>query len=378
MADKKEYLQWDPSQVRSEVADAVAVAGGKEQIVLSFGRHRPPAPGDEAITVDCSDRIILGPRAAKRLSVLLDHAVGDWERSYGAIAGGIRAPAGRAEPAPAEEVAAFENVAADRLFSLVQTIDAPVGFERSFKLFDRTLLAHRFLMGFKKTAATAGVTAKVMDICRRTDMPAAYRDLFQKHLPASNIVLFGFEENEAGSVYKAYLEFGGQFESVLRENPADPAPFLLHLGFKWDTADNRRRALARYVCFPAYGIDDMRDRLSAVFYDERHKTPFTVTCALLRLARERMMPERPLYLEVSEDGSPRRSFDINLYRANLRMETLYPLLADLCRHYRIPMAAFHDVYDPVRTRFFGHLSGGVDRQGRDFLTIYYGVKGSTG
>jgi len=67
-----------------------------------------------------------------------------------------------------------------------------------------------------------------------------------------------------------------------------------------------------------------------------------------------------------------------MYRANLLLNELYPFLLDIMKHYSIPAEEFHVLYEPVKSQIFGHLSGGIDRQDRDFLTIYFGVKGSTG
>ena len=81
-----------------------------------------------------------------------------------------------------------------------------------------------------------------------------------------------------------------------------------------------------------------------------------------------------IYLEVSEEDNPRRSFDINLYKANLKLHELYPFLSKTSRHYSIPPEEFDPLYDQIRTRLFGHLAGGIDREGKDFLTIYYEVE----
>ncbi|HYL79599.1 MAG TPA: hypothetical protein VEU07_02235, partial [Candidatus Acidoferrum sp.] len=69
--------------------------------------------------------------------------------------------------------------------------------------------------------------------------------------------------------------------------------------------------------------------------------------------------------------------DINMYRANLRMEELYAHLLDVGRQYSVPSTRLHEVYEPVKAQIFGHLTGGSDSQGRDFLTIYFGEKGSS-
>ena len=84
-----------------------------------------------------------------------------------------------------------------------------------------------------------------------------------------------------------------------------------------------------------------------------------------------------LYFEADEIGSPRSSFSINLYRAGLRMAEGYPLLLALARHYAIAPDAFHRVYHAAKTQVLGNLAGGIDRQGRDFLTFYHARHGSS-
>ncbi len=44
----------------------------------------------------------------------------------------------------------------------------------------------------------------------------------------------------------------------------------------------------------------------------------------------------------------------------------------ICRHYSIPEEQFHKLYEPAKSHILEHLAGGIDRQGRDFFTIYYG------
>jgi hypothetical protein len=44
------------------------------------------------------------------------------------------------------------------------------------------------------------------------------------------------------------------------------------------------------------------------------------------------------------------------------------------QHYAIPSEEFHPLYEGVKNKTFGHIAGGIDREGRDFLTVYYGVE----
>jgi len=79
----------------------------------------------------------------------------------------------------------------------------------------------------------------------------------------------------------------------------------------------------------------------------------------------------PIYLEVGEEGTARRSYDINLYKANLTLAEIEPVLLEAAARYALPQERFAAFYSQLRQRPFGHLSGGFARDGSDFLTVYY-------
>ena len=108
---------------------------------------------------------------------------------------------------------------------------------------------------------------------------------------------------------------------------------------------------------------------------QKHGHSLETAKAILDLASARIPHHDILYLEVSEEDNPRRSFDINVYRAGLQVGELYPILLKAWQHYSIPAERWHDLYGRVASKAFGHLSGGIDRGGKDFLTVYYGVEG---
>ena len=79
----------------------------------------------------------------------------------------------------------------------------------------------------------------------------------------------------------------------------------------------------------------------------------------------------PIYLEVGEEGTARRSYDINLYKANLTLAEIEAVLLEAAARYALPQERFAAFYSQLRQRPFGHLSGGFARDGSDFLTVYY-------
>ncbi len=92
---------------------------------------------------------------------------------------------------------------------------------------------------------------------------------------------------------------------------------------------------------------------------------------MIALAASRAGDGAFVYLEGVEENTPRNSFDINLYRAGLRLTEIHPLLSRMRHHFSIPIERFDRLYKEVGDKRLGHLSGGVSRAGTDYLTVYY-------
>ena len=353
--------------VKSFCATDTWVEDSGEEITLLFG-------ADEA---ERFTRIIMSPFSAKRLSILLRHAVRDYEKEFGFPYG---PPAGAPRSAPgsgSDGETAGRGEQGERLIRLIRGLGVPYGFEESVKLLAGRALANRFLIGFKQADLRGDRRTALADLGAAIEMPPACLDRFCERLPEANIVLFAYEENGSASVYKAYLEFGGDFDAAVRRNPREPESCLLHLGFKWNAVQPDAYTMARYVCYPAYSVKTIMEKLACVFYASEQRSSLEIARDIVSLASQRMRPDEFLYTEVTEENNPRRSFDINMYRANLRMHDLSPQLSRLFRYYRIPEEVFRELYERMAPQIFGHLSGGLDREGRDFLTLYHGVKGSS-
>ena len=81
-------IVWDDSNMRSAYANVSNVAGTREEIVLLFGMNQAWHAGQKEVKVQLTDRIVLSPFAAKRLSMLLSNVLQDYERRYGELAVG--------------------------------------------------------------------------------------------------------------------------------------------------------------------------------------------------------------------------------------------------------------------------------------------------
>lgn len=350
MADHKEEskIRWNESTMNDIHANVCTVAGSREEIYLLFGTEQPDHPADQEESIQLTDRIILSPSTAKQLALALEKIVRDTESD-------------------GEEKSAA-------LFRLVKELNVEIGLEYSFKILEKSLFKNRFLLGVNKRLIEDHAHERIIHICRQLDMPQSLLETFRNCLLDANYVHFGFEENKNTCLYKVYVEFWDSIREKIRSRKDFSQPFLLHLGFKWDAFDNDRKSVTRYSWHPWLSIPDILARLGAVLDPVTHRPIYKTAESLVAMAAERIPHQDILYLEVTEDGNPRRSFDINVYRAGLQVGELYPLLAKLGEHYAVSHGEFHHLYDQIRTKRFGHISGGMGREGTDFCTIYYGVE----
>jgi len=87
-------IVWDDSNMRSVYANVSNVAGGREEIVLLFGMNQAWHSGQKEVNVKLTDRVVLSPFAAKRLSLLLSAVVADYEKKFGKLEIGVQRPEG--------------------------------------------------------------------------------------------------------------------------------------------------------------------------------------------------------------------------------------------------------------------------------------------
>ena len=78
-------IRWDDSSMRSVYSNVCNVAGTREEIVLLFGMNQDWHSGQKEVTIQLADRIVLSPFVAKRLAVLLNNVIRDYESKYGIL-----------------------------------------------------------------------------------------------------------------------------------------------------------------------------------------------------------------------------------------------------------------------------------------------------
>ena len=78
-------IRWNDAGLKSSYANVCNVASTREEVVFLFGINQAWHAGQREIPVQLSDRVVMSPFAAKRLSTLLDNVLREYESRFGAL-----------------------------------------------------------------------------------------------------------------------------------------------------------------------------------------------------------------------------------------------------------------------------------------------------
>ena len=76
---------WDDSKMQTSYGNVCNVLGTREEIMLLFGANQAWQTNQKEVTVLLSNRVVLNPYAAKRLSMMLAQGIKEYESRYGEL-----------------------------------------------------------------------------------------------------------------------------------------------------------------------------------------------------------------------------------------------------------------------------------------------------
>ena len=78
-------IKWDDSNMKSSYANVCNVTSTREEVVILFGMNQAWNRGQKEVTIQLTDRIVISPYAAKRMSMLLNNVVKEYESRFGPL-----------------------------------------------------------------------------------------------------------------------------------------------------------------------------------------------------------------------------------------------------------------------------------------------------
>ena len=251
------------------------------------------------------------------------------------------------------------------LLEFVSNLQQPYGYERSFKLTDGQLYQDRFLVTLHVDAFSGAASVNLTELALALRMPNKLKSEISKELSSVQVVHLGFERQKATTFCKFYFEqpfcHGGNSRQ------------LVHRAFKWDVV-SAKSAVTEYFFLPSLSKENMLTRI-ANMCDRGADHPI-VECVsqLLDLAIEYVQIDDLFFLEVEEKGNPRRSFDIRFYDAGVTVGQVGTVLERAAELVNSPMDALKELIALDFEQPLGHMSAGISRDGKEFVSFDYGVE----
>jgi tryptophan 7-halogenase len=242
------------------------------------------------------------------------------------------------------------------------------GIEQSVRMSPGILETRRCLISFSLAEAGHEAAADVQQICRAMNAPDTFLKSIARFINAAAFVHFGFEYSGTARIGKCYLELP----------PPDPSqPWLARrlqfLGFKWSLQNSSIAVVSRYK---SSLVQDWSEIKSVLLAATDHKLRPILDSLLQQLQPSSQQAAKicPL-LEITEEGSDRRSWDLNVYDGQWRLGQIQSSLLAAVETLQIPQQDFFPWILPISTSALGHIATGIGRNGEWFLTVYYGARG---
>ncbi len=83
--EKAVQINWDQSRLKTAYANVSNVSSTREEVSVLFGINQTMNMGQGDITIELTDRIVLNPYAAKRLALILNGVIQQYESAFGSL-----------------------------------------------------------------------------------------------------------------------------------------------------------------------------------------------------------------------------------------------------------------------------------------------------
>lgn len=256
-------------------------------------------------------------------------------------------------------------------FEVLDALDLPARYERSFKLRPGALLAQRYLLG----VPAAGLDpALLVEVARRLGMPAGLQAPFERALEGATMALYGFEGGAEGAVFKAYAEYRARLGPALAAArlPGGQTPAVeMFRGFKWRVDIDDAGVQTFYTARPGLQAPQLLALVEARLRGGRADALLTAVQGVLGRALAARPGYAPLWLDLGEATQTVRAFDLNLYDAGLRVLDVAADVAALGQVFGIDAVLMQRLLVAAGPGLLGHISAGQGRDGEPYLTVYF-------
>ncbi len=260
-------------------------------------------------------------------------------------------------------VAIEDTATAAQMRAIVARLEGPHVSERSTKLWPGRLSADRFLVTCQPGVLGSDPRKRFRQIGLMLGGEAAAIERLVADWDRVITVHFGCDGIDP-PLFKLYVEY------ELGQPAAGVPGDTIFLSAKWKPGGRVSFSLYRHLPLPTNGIE-ARVALREQFAPDVGELSLGFAD---RVLSELIAPRsRVDVMLVEDETSPRKSFDINLYRVETPLYRHRGALGALCEGFGLPEATRQILADGEGT-MLGHVAIGRDAGGDEFVTLYYAAE----
>lgn len=241
------------------------------------------------------------------------------------------------------------------------------GLERSVRFCHNIFERRRVLVSFSIDEIGKDALVEVLQICRNMRAPEPHLQSIRRFFSGAAYVHFGFEYSGDVVIGKCYLEL----PPATGIATAAASGRLQFLGFKWAINASSVAVVTRYRILHVPGWDDA----AAIMQANSDSVLQPVMQGLMTKVCERQQSGNrvPSFLEIEEEGSDRRSFDLNVYDLALTITQLAEPILMAAGVLNLDTDTIENWLSTNSGTSVGHIATGLGRDQQSFFTVYYGL-----
>jgi hypothetical protein len=239
------------------------------------------------------------------------------------------------------------------------------GCERSVKFCQSGFETRRVILSFAIGDLGIDALAEVLAIARMLKAPERHLQSISRFFFGAAYVHFGLEYGGSIVIGKCYLELPPPMTT------ARSSGRLQFLGFKWSINAASIAVVTRYRMLRFAGWQDVTALMevqSGPALRPVMQSLMSVVCV-----RDLARCQAPVVLEVEEEGSDRKSLDLNVYDLQFVMSDLADSIDAAAGILNLDRNAVEEWLVVNAKSPIGHLAAGLGRDQQSFFTIYHGL-----
>ncbi|MAI24444.1 MAG: hypothetical protein CMN75_00290 [Spirochaeta sp.] len=249
-------------------------------------------------------------------------------------------------------------------FKILQDLQIPAAYERSFKMDHRGIFANRYMLALQRRF----LDGKIDTILEQLGCPEEASNEIKEYNQKASMAAIGCEEANGKLSYRFYLDY---YERVAKERERICSdvqkPLLAFQGWKWklDGVHCHRSDYWQQINISKIDLSQLIESTlgsSSLLTAPIHNL-VDYLCADTKWL--------PTVLLTKDTQSSRSSFDLNLYEQRMNVVDVHGFLERVSNGWELPPELLRQVLAITSSQPLGHISAGLSSQNYEFLTVYF-------